>query len=85
MPLSDAARAALAGDPAAIETIVTGGDDYEILATMPAARVEPFRQAAAGAGVAVTEIGAITAGEGACLLDADGRALSLAHPSYSHF
>jgi len=85
VPLSDAARAALAADPAAIETILTGGDDYEILATMPAAKVAPFQYAAAGAGVAVTEIGAITAGEGACLLDGNGRALSFAHPSYSHF
>ena len=64
---------------------MTGGDDYESLATMPAAQVAPFRQAAAGVGVAVTEIGAITAGEGACLLDRNGRALRFAHPSYSHF
>jgi len=85
VPLSDAARAALAADPAMIETVVTGGDDYEILASMPASRVEPFRQAAGDAGVAVTEIGAITAGEGACLLDGNGRALRFAHPSYSHF
>jgi thiamine-monophosphate kinase len=85
VPLSDAARAALAADPAVIETILTGGDDYEILAAMPAAKVAPFREAAAAAGVAVAEIGAVTAGEGACLLDGSGRALSFAHPSYSHF
>jgi thiamine-monophosphate kinase len=85
VPLSDAARSAVATEPALIETVLTGGDDYEILATMPPAKVEPFRQAAAAAGVAVTEIGAITAGEGACLLDQNGKALGFSRPSYSHF
>jgi thiamine-monophosphate kinase len=86
MPLSTAAAAALAREPRLIETIVTGGDDYEVLATMPADRVEPFRRQAAEAGVAATDIGRIVAGHGqARLLDAQGRALALAHPSFSHF
>ena len=33
VPLSAAARAALAADPALIETVLTGGDDYEIVCT----------------------------------------------------
>jgi thiamine-monophosphate kinase len=86
VPLSDAARAALAREPALIETIVTGGDDYEVLATVPADKVEALRQQAAGAGVAVTEIGIVTAGEGdARFLGADGKPLALARPSFSHF
>ena len=36
VPLSEAARAALAAEPALIETILTGGDDYEVLATRAA-------------------------------------------------
>ena len=47
VPLSDAARAALATEPALIETIVTGGDDYEVLATVPADEVEALRKQAA--------------------------------------
>src|SRR6267154_4837573 len=43
VPLSDAARAALARDPALIETIVSGGDDYDVLATVPANEVEALR------------------------------------------
>jgi thiamine-monophosphate kinase len=85
LPLSDAARAALAKEPALIETIVTGGDDYEVLACVPAEEVEALRRAAAAAGVALTEIGTVGAGEGARLLDAKGKALALAHPSFSHF
>jgi thiamine-monophosphate kinase len=86
VPLSAAARAALAREPALIETVVTGGDDYEILATVAAGAVEPFRREAAAAGVAITEIGVATAGDASPrFLGADGKPLALAHPSFSHF
>jgi thiamine-monophosphate kinase len=86
VPLSDAARTALAREPGLIETIITGGDDYEILAAVAAGEVEPFRKAAAVAGVAVTEIGAATAGSGSVRFrGVDGKPLALARPSFSHF
>src|SRR5262249_31761039 len=47
IPLSAAARAALERDSSAIEPILTGGDDYEILATVPVAGLAAFRSAAA--------------------------------------
>ena len=53
-----------------LETALTGGDDYEILCTVPPAKAEAFRAAAQAARVAVTEIGEIEAGEGARFLDA---------------
>ena len=46
VPLSRAARAALAAEPALIETILTGGDDYEVLAAVPGRDTERLRQAA---------------------------------------
>jgi thiamine-monophosphate kinase len=86
VPLSAAARAVLAHDPALIETILTGGDDYEIVAAVPARKVEALRRAAAAAGVPVREIGKVVAGQGeACFLGSDGKRLALAHPSFSHF
>jgi thiamine-monophosphate kinase len=85
VPLSDAARAALAQDPALIETIISGGDDYEVLATVSPGKVAALRQQASAAGVAVTEIGKVVAGQGAHFLGADGKPLTLAHPSFSHF
>src|SRR5262245_3925644 len=85
LPLSDAARTALAKEPALIGTIVTGGDDYEVLACVPAQKVKALRREASAAGVALTEIGTVAAGEGARLLDAHGKPLALAHPSFSHF
>jgi len=86
VPLSEATRAVLAKEPALIETIITGGDDYEVLATVPPGKVEALRRQAAVAGVDVTEIGIVRAGEGdARFLGADGKPLALAHPSFSHF
>jgi thiamine-monophosphate kinase len=86
VPLSDAARAALAREPALIETIITGGDDYEVLACVPAEAVGPLRLQASSAGISVTEIGTLGAGQGlARFVDADGKPLALARPSFSHF
>jgi len=84
VPLSDAARAALAAAPTLIETILTGGDDYEVVLTIAPSKLGAFRAAADKAGVAVTEIGRVMAGEGAHFIR-DGKALSFARPSYSHF
>src|SRR5262249_45854205 len=77
VPLSDGARAALAEEPALIEPILTGGDDYEVVACVPAGKVESLRRQASTAGVAVTEIGAVTAGQGtARFLAPDGQPLA---------
>ena len=43
--------------PALLETALTGGDDYEIVCTVPPAKAESFRAAAQAAKCAVTEIG----------------------------
>lgn len=84
VPVSDAARAALAADPALIETVLTGGDDYEILLTLAAEKLPRLRAAAAAAGVAVAEIGLVQAGEGARFMR-NGQALAFARAAYSHF
>jgi thiamine-monophosphate kinase len=85
VPLSDAAQAVVANDAGAIETVITGGDDYEIVCAVPAAKVEAFRAAAQAANVAVSEIGEIVAGEGARFIAAGGKALAFKRASFSHF
>jgi thiamine-monophosphate kinase len=87
LPLSSAARTALAEEPELIETIVTGGDDYEVLACVPADEVAALRTAASAVDIALTEIGmVVAAGEGQALfLDAQGKPLELARPAFSHF
>jgi len=84
VPVSDAAQAALAADPALIETILTGGDDYEVLLTLAPPQLDAFRAAAQKADVEVTEIGRVITGQGVCFIR-DGKALTFARPSYSHF
>jgi thiamine-monophosphate kinase len=83
-PLSDAARAAIAAEPALLETALTGGDDYEIALTLPPDKLAEFQEAARAASVTVTEIGRVHAGEGARLMR-DGKALTFSRASYSHF
>ncbi len=85
MPLSEAAKAVLAAEPAMLETALTGGDDFEIVCTVPAAKAASFRAAAQAAKVAVSEIGEIKAGEGARFLDAGGQPLAFKRASFSHF
>ncbi|HWV51298.1 thiamine-phosphate kinase [Pseudorhodoplanes sp.] len=86
IPLSVAARRAFATAPSLIEVIATGGDDYEILVTIPAGKVAAFRELANTAAVPVTEIGEIVAGrEPLQVIDVDGKQLAFAHGSFSHF
>jgi thiamine-monophosphate kinase len=86
VPLSPAARVALASDPALLARMLSGGDDYEIVATLAASNVAGLIAEAAVAGVAVTEIGRIEAGEGrARFLGLDGMPLVFARASFSHF
>jgi len=42
VPLPDAARAARDNEPSLMGTILTGGDDYESVATLPPGAVETF-------------------------------------------
>ena len=84
VPLSDAARAAIAAEPALLETVLTGGDDYEIVLTLAPEKLAAFRAAAEAAGVLVTEIGRIAEGEGARFLH-KGKTLAFTRPAYSHF
>jgi len=85
IPLSDAAKAVLDADPAMREIALTGGDDYEIVCAVPAAKAESFRAAAQTANVAVAEIGEIVAGEGARFVGSDGEPLSFKRAAFSHF
>lgn len=85
VPLSLAARAALVAAPDAIGRILTGGDDYEILATVPPKALPPFEAAARAAGVPVTVVGKVTPGHAVVLRGADGKALDLGSGRFEHF
>ena len=86
IPFSAAAAALLVRGTVSIEALVAGGDDYEILCTIPEASFEVFARDAGLAGVAVTSIGTVIAGASPPrFLDGQGREIALARRSYSHF
>lgn len=85
VPLSPAARAAIALEPALMDIALTGGDDYEILAAIPPQRIAAFQASAASAGITTTIIGRLgREGEACRWLDATGRARDFAHRSFVH-
>ena len=85
LPLSSASRKLVAFDPALIETVCTGGDDYELLVAMPATNVEPFQKQAGESGAVASVIGSVKNGEGAVILDAKGKPIVFQRASFSHF
>ena len=86
IPLSDPARRILSAGTAGVEALIAGGDDYEVLCTMPENRWSSFREAAGRAGVAVAAIGRMQNGTSAPVFrDASGMPMPLKRLSYSHF
>jgi thiamine-monophosphate kinase len=86
VPLSEAAAAAVRAEPSALETILTGGDDYELLCTVAPAALEAFQRLASAAGVPLTVIGRVTAAAREPeFRNPDGRPLTFGRRSFSHF
>ena len=86
VPLSAAAADLIARNAICVETLLAGGDDYEVLCTVSPAQSDALMAAGRAAGVAVTAIGTIVTGHGQPrFLDAQGQELALKRLSYSHF
>jgi thiamine-monophosphate kinase len=85
VPHSVAARAAIRLRPELVETALTGGDDYEVLAAVPATGAKAFAADCLALGLQATEVGFVT-GDGAPIrfLEADGKVRSFARGSYVH-
>nr|AFT64053.1 thiamine-monophosphate kinase [alpha proteobacterium D323] len=63
VPLSDAASAMIAKDAAFLETAITGGDDYEILAAVMPENAEAFEVALQEADLRCVQIGVLGAAD----------------------
>jgi thiamine-monophosphate kinase len=85
VPLSPAAKAAVAAEPALFNVTLTGGDDYEIAAAVPEKHLAALRAAATQAGIELTTIGRIVEGEGVEVIGAAGEPIDLPEASFSHF
>ncbi len=83
LPRSDV----LAAQPLALQRLctLTGGDDYELLFTAPAAARDAVLAAAARAGVAVACCGRIEAGSGLRIVDGRGEPLPGDWAGFDHF
>lgn len=86
VPLSAAAAGLVARNAICVEMLLAGGDDYEVLCTVPPAQSDTLIAAGRAVGLAVTAIGTIVAGhERPHFLDGQGQELVLTRLSYSHF
>ncbi len=86
LPLSPAARAAIAARPELFAIAATGGDDYELLAAVAPESAPAFEAEAAAAGVPVAFVGEAAEGDGPPLfVGPDGGQVTFPRGSYSHF
>lgn len=86
VPLSAPARMAVGSGAVDLESLIAGGDDYEVLCTVPERSFGALRTAAEDADVPVTAIGRISEGPGRVrFVDAKGAEITLSRRSYSHF
>jgi thiamine-monophosphate kinase len=85
VPLSAAARRFVNKDASALTTVLAGGDDYEILATVKESAATAFARDARAAGVPVTRIGRIVPGSAPVVLGADGVPVRLRGGGHAHF
>lgn len=86
VPFSPAARQALQREPKLLGTVLTAGDDYEIVAAVPEGSAGGFEAEAATKDASFTMIGRVEgqAGE-VTVLGPDGSTLSLERRGFSHF
>ena len=86
VPLSTAARKAIATDRSLLARALTGGDDYEIVCTVAPQDCADFETAASAAGIDVTAIGTMCEGNSPPLFrDAGGGEIHFKQASYAHF
>jgi thiamine-monophosphate kinase len=84
VPLSPAARAALAGDPGLLSLVLAGGDDYELVFAAPPAAEPAIAALARALALPIARIGRIAAGSGVQVVDETGRVIELAATGYRH-
>lgn len=85
VPLSEAAGRAVDSGLVTLASLLSGGDDYEVLFTAPPGAVTDVQALAAALGLPLTRIGAIVAGTGVVTIGPDGEPLDAAQGGWRHF
>lgn len=85
VPLSSAAAKAIQASPELLDLALTGGDDYEILCTVPEMSLDRFRQEADRVGIPLSVIGRVVSGSDRPLFRMNGLERRYDVGSYQHF
>lgn len=85
VPLSIAAKKAISHSPQLLETVLTGGDDYELLLSVSPAKERELEALATQYGIAITRIGEVHEGRGVCVRDELGGTMSFSSTGWKHF
>ena len=85
VPLSAAALSVVESHPAAIQTVVSGGDDFEVLFAVAPETVPGMRAAAHACSLPVHLLGILAPGDGVILTGASGQPMALETTGYDHF
>ncbi|MHA1517870.1 MAG: thiamine-phosphate kinase [Alphaproteobacteria bacterium] len=86
VPLSEAAKRALAQDPSLLEALITAGDDYEVVLAVSEKSAPQFESEAGDKGGRFTRLGTLKQPtEGLVVRDVAGQPLELKHKGFSHF
>jgi len=85
VPLSTAVRKAVEADPGLFDLAVTGGDDYEILCTVPEKNLDTFLKQADSVGIMLSPIGRVVAGHETPVFRMQGAERRYDAGSFSHF
>lgn len=85
IPLSPAAKDALQKDSTLLSSILNGGDDYELLFSIPQNRQNELMKIAQDSTTKISVIGRITDKNETCLIKEDGTQLTDLKKGYRHF
>jgi thiamine-monophosphate kinase len=85
VPLSAAAARAVQASPDLLDLALTGGDDYEILCSVPEKNLDSFREQADSVGIPLSVIGRVVPGHDLPVFRMNGRERRFDVGSYQHF
>ncbi|MFQ5535397.1 MAG: thiamine-phosphate kinase [Sphingomonadales bacterium] len=85
LPLSESASIALDREPELLKTVLSGGDDYELLFTVDPSRGPEIDRLSRRLGLPLTRIGEITKGRGVIVRDLSNQPMDFVYQGYTHF
>jgi thiamine-monophosphate kinase len=85
VPLSGAAAKTVQASPDLLDLALTGGDDYEILCTVPEKNLDSFRKEADRVGITLSVIGRVVSGHDLPVFRINGLERRYDVGSYQHF